>query len=120
MEKQKENSLGNITWSEMGKQNVQAKEVQWTFTQRCRYENSLASGHGEISLKGIKDIKFIITIIETTLSNHSSRQRQANELIRDETNYNYLGLETRKSLRITVGFASDSLEKGGQISLTYH
>ena len=28
-EKQKENSLGNITWSEMGKQNVQAKEVHW-------------------------------------------------------------------------------------------
>ena len=25
---QKENSLGNITWSEMGKQNVQAKEIQ--------------------------------------------------------------------------------------------
>ena len=27
MKKQKENSLENITWSEMGKQNVQAKEV---------------------------------------------------------------------------------------------
>ena len=27
MKKQKENSLGNITWSEMGKQNIQAKEV---------------------------------------------------------------------------------------------
>ena len=27
MKKQKENSLGNITWSEMGKQNVQTKEV---------------------------------------------------------------------------------------------
>ena len=27
MKKQKENSLGNITWSEMGKQNAQAKEV---------------------------------------------------------------------------------------------
>ena len=27
MKKQKENSLGKITWSEMGKQNVQAKEV---------------------------------------------------------------------------------------------
>ena len=29
MKKQKENSLENITWSEMGKQNVQAKEVYW-------------------------------------------------------------------------------------------
>ena len=28
-EKQKENSLENITWSEMGKQNVQAKEVYY-------------------------------------------------------------------------------------------
>ena len=27
MKKQKENSLENIMWSEMGKQNVQAKEV---------------------------------------------------------------------------------------------
>ena len=27
MKKQKENSLENITWSEMGQQNVQAKEV---------------------------------------------------------------------------------------------
>ena len=27
MKKQNENSLENITWSEMGKQNVQAKEV---------------------------------------------------------------------------------------------
>ena len=27
MKKQKENSLENITWSEMGKQNGQAKEV---------------------------------------------------------------------------------------------
>ena len=27
MNKQKENSLGVITWSEMGKQNVKAKEV---------------------------------------------------------------------------------------------
>ena len=29
-EKQKENSLENITWPEMGKQNVQAKEVYLT------------------------------------------------------------------------------------------
>ena len=29
MKKQKENSLEGITWSEMGKQNVQAKEVYW-------------------------------------------------------------------------------------------
>ena len=29
MKKQKENSLENITWSEMGKQNVQAKEVYY-------------------------------------------------------------------------------------------
>ena len=30
MKKQKENSLENITWSEMGKQNVQAKKVYKT------------------------------------------------------------------------------------------
>ena len=29
MKNQKENSLGNITLSEMGKQNIQAKEVYW-------------------------------------------------------------------------------------------
>ena len=29
MQKQKEISLGNTTWSEMGKQNVQTKEVYW-------------------------------------------------------------------------------------------
>ena len=29
MKIQKEHSLGNVTWSEMGKQNVQAKEVHW-------------------------------------------------------------------------------------------
>ena len=28
-EKQKENSLENITWSEMRKQEIQAKEVNW-------------------------------------------------------------------------------------------
>ena len=30
MQKQKENSHEGITWSEMGKQNVQAKEVYWS------------------------------------------------------------------------------------------
>ena len=30
MKKQKGNSLGNITWSEMGKQNVQGNEVNYT------------------------------------------------------------------------------------------
>lgn len=43
------------------------------FIQCCRYENILVSGYGEILLKGIKDIKFIIIIIEIILSNYSSR-----------------------------------------------
>ena len=30
MKKQKENSHEGITWSEMGKQNVQAEKVYWT------------------------------------------------------------------------------------------
>ena len=29
MKRQKENSHENITWSEVGKQNVQAKKVRW-------------------------------------------------------------------------------------------
>ena len=33
-EKQKENSLEGITWSEMGKQNIQAKDVFSTMTSR--------------------------------------------------------------------------------------
>ena len=33
MKKQKENSLENITWSELGKQNVQAKVVYWGLIQ---------------------------------------------------------------------------------------
>ena len=33
MKTQKENSLGNITWSEMGKQNMQAKKVYFLSTK---------------------------------------------------------------------------------------
>ena len=32
-EKQKENSHEGITWSEIGKQNVQAKEVYWSLVK---------------------------------------------------------------------------------------
>ena len=39
MKKQKENSLGNITWPEMGKQNVQAKEVNYCENWRCKRVN---------------------------------------------------------------------------------
>ena len=35
MKKQKENSLKNITWSEMGKQNIQAKQVNGPFPSSC-------------------------------------------------------------------------------------
>ena len=37
MKKQKENSPENITWSEMGKQNVQAKEV---YLSQLRQDNA--------------------------------------------------------------------------------
>ena len=39
MKKQKENSLENITWSEMGKQNVQAKEVYFLRAKLMLLEN---------------------------------------------------------------------------------
>ena len=36
MKKQKENSHEGITWSEMGKQNVQAEKVYWTYYLRFK------------------------------------------------------------------------------------
>ena len=37
MKKQKENSRKGITWSEMGKQNVQAEKVYWFFIYAIDY-----------------------------------------------------------------------------------
>ena len=37
-EKQKENSREGITWSEMGKQNVQAEKVYWNFKLKTENE----------------------------------------------------------------------------------
>ena len=38
MKKQKENSREGITWSEMGKQNVQAEKVYWNFKLKTENE----------------------------------------------------------------------------------
>ena len=45
MKKQKENSLENITWSEMGKQNVQAKEVYYAEPISIRASANTQSFH---------------------------------------------------------------------------
>ena len=50
MKKQKENSLENITWSEMGKQNVQAKEVY--SCDSCEADFELSPSTGSQSLQG--------------------------------------------------------------------
>ena len=44
MKKQKENSVENITWTEMRKQSVQAKEVNWPKKVTC---NMLEAEEGD-------------------------------------------------------------------------
>ena len=53
MKKQKENSLGNITRSEMGKQNVQAKEVYYEEKPNCFRPNKTRAAS---FLNGFKNI----------------------------------------------------------------
>ena len=42
MQKQKKNSREGITWSEMGKQNVQAEKVYWSCLKEIWIENALS------------------------------------------------------------------------------
>ena len=46
MKKQKENSHEGITWSEMGKQNVQAKEVYYNRAMDKRFKTKLMKTKG--------------------------------------------------------------------------
>ena len=53
MKKQKENSLENITWCEMGKQKVQAKEVNYCFIKlscllTLNSEHSISNFHDSV------------------------------------------------------------------------
>ena len=44
MKKQKENSHEGITWSEMGKQNVQAEKVYWIYWEAKMRTNQTGIG----------------------------------------------------------------------------
>ena len=50
MKKQKENSREGITWSEMGKQNVQAEKVYC-----CRFESYLSSSERKALILSVND-----------------------------------------------------------------
>ena len=53
MKKQKENSREGITWSEMGKQNVQAEKVYWAYpTQGSRAKSELVLPGRSVLLSG--------------------------------------------------------------------